>query len=84
MASSGHFRHNEGAKSDLMAVLNFWPSVQSLSPRACPGAQRLSPEDINLFSFHLSRWVRAEESRSSLRLSDSDLMSDPDSFMFRP
>ncbi|AKS43205.1 nuclease-related domain-containing protein [Wenzhouxiangella marina] len=43
-----------------------------LNPKALPtflgnAPQRLSSEDIKLFSFHLSRWIRSEESRS-LRL----------------
>jgi len=44
-------------------------SVWVLNPKALPKflahqSQKLSPEDIQLFSFHLSRWIRSEESRS--------------------
>jgi len=47
-------------------------SVWVLNPKALPKflahqSQKLSPEDIQLFSFHLSRWVRAEEARNLQR-----------------
>jgi len=52
-------------KSDKGTLNKIWV----LEPKALPKflanqPQKLSTEEIKLFSFHLSRWIRAEESRS--------------------
>jgi hypothetical protein len=56
----GWFIDSNPARSSEIWILN---------PKALPAflgnaPERLSPDDIKLFSFHLSRWIRAEESQT--------------------